>query len=269
MYPHFSASFFYKNALKGLNMKGLIEFFGGILIYSNDKFVCTNHIKLCLKFYTSRVLEEKCTCRPACLIFSNPMKTFLIFPNLLLIIYLKKKIDRSEAQTPESNQSTVDENESFDHSMLDDDKSMQDSPPSIISSTTGRPRNSSNNDSFKRNCGSYRSLDRLSRGPGRVSVWSDKITKQIAIPFKGSISSQLMCEACHYKSVVKVDNFDSITLNLPEKGGQILSLGQLLGDYVTPETVTDVECESCNHISNHNKTITFTKLPPCLVSSHK
>lgn len=180
------------------------------------------------------------------------------------------RLVRSEAQTPESNQSTVDENESFDHSMLDDDdkeKSLQDSPPSIISSTTGRPRNSnSNGDPFKRNCGSYRSLDRLSRGPGRVSVWNDKLTKQIAIPFKGSISSQLMCSSCCFKSVVRVDKFETITLNLPEVRGQLLSLGTLLSDYVSPETVNDVECESCNQITNHNKTITFTKLPPCLVS---
>lgn len=121
------------------------------------------------------------------------------------------RLVRSEAQTPESNQSTCDENESIDHSMLDDEdnknSSLQESPPSIISTTTGRPARSrnpsmSNGDAFsKRNCGSYRSLDRLSRGPGRVSVWSEKITKQIPPPFRGSISSQLMCTSCNYKSV--------------------------------------------------------------------
>lgn len=187
------------------------------------------------------------------------------------------RLVRSEAQTPESNQSTVDENESIDHSLFDDEDnrnaSLQDSPPSIISTSTGRPartRNTSmsqsNGDAFsKRNCGSYRSLDRLSRGPGRVSVWSEKITKKVPPPFCGSISSQLMCTSCSYKSVVRVDKFDSITLNLPEQKVQtLLSLGQLLGEYVAPETVNDVECESCNKISNHTKTLTFTKLPPCL-----
>lgn len=189
------------------------------------------------------------------------------------------RLVRSEAQTPESNQSTVDENESIDHSMMDDDggrnSSLQDSPPSIISASTGRPARSRNpsmsqsngfGDAFsKRNCGSYRSLDRLSRGPGRVSVWSQKITKQVPPPFRGSISSQLMCTSCNYKSVVRVDKFDSITLNLPEQKGQtLLSLGQLLGEYVAPETVNDVECESCNKVSSHTKTLTFTKLPPCL-----
>lgn len=187
------------------------------------------------------------------------------------------RLVRSEAQTPESNQSTVDENESIDHSLLDDDdnknSSLQDSPPSIISMSTGRPARSrnpstsqSNGDPFsKRNCGSYRSLDRLSRGPGRVSVWSEKITKKIPPPFCGSISSQLMCTSCSYKSVVRVDKFDSITLNLPDTKLQtLLSLGQLLGEYVAPETVNDVECESCNKIANHTKTLTFTKLPPCL-----
>lgn len=181
------------------------------------------------------------------------------------------RLVRSEAQTPESNQSTVDENESIDHSMFDDDdkdrSSIQDSPPSIISASTPRKIIQNNGgDAFtKRNCGSYRSLDRLSRGPGRVSVWNDKITKQIAIPFKGSISSQLMCTSCCFKSVVRVDKFESITLNLPEKSQSLLSLGQLLSDYVAQETVTDVECESCNKISNHQRTVTFTKLPQCLV----
>lgn len=64
---------------------------------------------------------------------------------------------------------------------------------------------------------------------------------------------------------MRVDKFDSITLNLPEQKVQtLLSLGQLLGEYVAPENVNDVECESCNKISNHTKTLTFTKLPPCL-----
>jgi ubiquitin carboxyl-terminal hydrolase 30 len=136
------------------------------------------------------------------------------------------RLVRSEAQTPESNQSTVDENEAIDHSILDE--SLQDSPPSIISMTTGRPARSrnpsmsqSNGDAFKRGCGSYRSLDRLSRGPGRVSVWSEKITKQIPPPFRGSISSQLQCSGCNYKSVVRVDKFDSVTLNLPEQKSQV------------------------------------------------
>lgn len=212
-----------------------------------------------------KAIQQSLPARPSSAMLTEFDKdTYNESSNLLRLV-------RSEAQTPESNQSTVDENESFDHSMLDDDdkdkSSIQDSPPSIISSTTGRPRNSSNGDAFKRNCGSYRSLDRLSRGPGRVSVWNEKVTKQIAIPFKGSISSQLMCSSCGYKSVVRVDKFESVTLNLPETRCQsLLSLGQLLSDYVSPETLNDVECESCNQISNHNKTITFTKLPPCLVS---
>lgn len=186
------------------------------------------------------------------------------------------RLVRSEAQTPESNQSTVDENESIDHSTLDDDDfskncSIQDSPPSIVSAVGIRSNSNfsrSNGNAFsKRNgtYGSYRSLDRLSRGPGRVSVWSEKITKQIPPPFRGSISSQLACNSCNYKSVVRVDKFDSITLNLPETKIQtLLSLGNLLSEYVAPEVVTDVECESCNKISNHMKTLTFTKLPPCL-----
>lgn len=210
-------------------------------------------------------IQQPLPCRPSSAMLTEfDKETYNESSNLLRLV-------RSEAQTPESNQSTVDENESIDHSMFDDDdkdKSNQNSPPSIISATTIRQRNTNfgNGDAFNRHHGSYRSLDRLSRGPGRVSVWNANLTKQIAIPFKGSLSSQLTCSACNYKSVVRVDKFESITLNLPEISSQsLLSLGQLLGEYVQPEIVTDVECESCNQISNHNKIITFTKLPPCLV----
>lgn len=187
------------------------------------------------------------------------------------------RLVRSEAQTPESTHSTCDEDESLDQSqciMEFDEKSLLDSPPSIISAATMRPtrsRNPSvsqhqNGDSFsKRNSGSYRSLDRLTRGPGRVSVWNDRLTKQIPPPYRGALSSQLACAGCGYKSVVRVDKFDSITLNLPEtKASGILSLGHLLSEFVNAETLNDVECESCNKINSHTKTLTFGKLPPCL-----
>ena len=184
------------------------------------------------------------------------------------------RMARSEAQTPESNHSTVDENESIDHSLLDEqekDKSfLASSSSSIISTPTSLRQKDifSNGDPFgnRRNHGSYRSLDRLSRGPGRVSVWNLNLTKNIAIPFKGSISSQLQCASCNCKSVVRVDKFEIITLPLPESISQsLLSLGQLLSEYVQPEIVSDYECESCYENTNHNKTTTFTKLPPCLV----
>lgn len=215
-----------------------------------------------------KAIQQSFPCRPSSAMLTEfDKETYNESSNLLRLV-------RSEVQTPESNQSTVDENESIDQrdSMFDDDerdRSNQNSPPSIISTTTVRQRNNNfgNGDVFnKRNCGSYRSLDRLSRGPGRVSVWNTNLTKQIAIPFKGSLSSQLTCSACSHKSVVRVDKFESITLNLPENSNMsLLSLGTLLGEYVQPEIVTDVECETCNHIANHNKIITFTKLPPCLV----
>lgn len=157
---------------------------------------------------------------------------------------------RSEAQTPDST-SAVDENEAIDHSLFDDDDhNLRDSPPSIISMTKGRPANRSRNPSSSqfsdlafsnRNGGSYRSLDRLSRGPGRVSVWNEKMTKKIPPPFMGTISSQLQCSICSHKTIVRVDKFDSVTLNLPDekKSQPLLSLGQLLGDYVSPENGTN------------------------------
>lgn len=68
-------------------------------------------------------------------------------------------------------------------------------PPSVISAIGMRPSRSrtistcQNGDPLnKRISGSCRSLERLTRGPGRVSIWNDKITKQIPNPFKGGLS---------------------------------------------------------------------------------
>jgi hypothetical protein len=116
----------------------------------------------------------------------------------------------------------------------------------------------------KRISGSCRSLERLTRGPGRVSVWSDKITKQIPPPFRGGLSSQMICEGCGFKSVVRLDKFESITLNLPEIKVQGLSLGQLLTEFVAPETLQEVNCEHCNKQCQHTRQLTFGKLPSCL-----
>lgn len=112
----------------------------------------------------------------------------------------------------------------------------------------------------KRNSMSCRSLERLSRGPGRVSVWSEAAQIQIPHPFRGAQSSQMICTGCGFKSVVRYDKFDSITLTLPEIRRQGLSLGHLLSEYVTSETISDVECESCDRTCDHTKSLTFAKV---------
>lgn len=144
-------------------------------------------------------------------------------------------------------------------------------PPTFASTLPRGLRNSrklseqvGNGGLHKRTSGSFRSLERLNRGPGRVSVWSDMLNMQVPHPFRGGLSSQLVCGACNFKSVVRYDKFDSITLNLPETRNPGLSLGHLLSEYVAPETVHDVKCEHCNEVSSHTKSLTFGKLPPCL-----
>lgn len=116
----------------------------------------------------------------------------------------------------------------------------------------------------KRSSGSCRSLERLTRGPGRVSVWGDRQQIQVPHPFRGGLSSQLCCSGCGYKSVVRYDKFDSITLSLPELKNPGISLGNLLTEFIQPETLNGVQCESCNETTSHTKTLTFSKLPPCL-----
>lgn len=116
----------------------------------------------------------------------------------------------------------------------------------------------------KRNSMSCRSLERLSRGPGRVSVWSEEAQLQVPHPFRGAQSSQMVCSACGYKSVVRYDKFDSITLPLPEQRNPGLSLGHLLSEYIATESLSDVECDSCQATCTHSKSLTFAKLPACL-----
>ncbi|XP_058128020.1 ubiquitin carboxyl-terminal hydrolase 30 homolog [Anopheles ziemanni] len=116
----------------------------------------------------------------------------------------------------------------------------------------------------KRHSASYRSLERLNRGPGRVSVWGDKQHQQIPHPFRGGMGSQLQCGGCGYKSTVRYDKFDSITLPLPETAAPGLGIGNLLSDFIQPEMLDAVQCESCHETTTHTKTITFSKLPACL-----
>lgn len=111
---------------------------------------------------------------------------------------------------------------------------------------------------------SCRSLERLHRGPGRVSIWSNMMPSQVAHPFQGAMGAQIVCNGCGSKSAVRYDKFDSITLNLPPQRRSGQSLGHLLSDYITSEDLSDVKCDSCNETTTHTKSVTFAKLPACL-----
>lgn len=67
-------------------------------------------------------------------------------------------------------------------------------------------------------------------------------------------------KGCGYKSVVRYDKFDSLSLPLPEIKNPGVSLGHLLSEYVSSENLTDVTCESCSETCNHTKSVTFAKV---------
>lgn len=171
---------------------------------------------------------------------------------------------RSEAHTPDSPQSVCndmdDEEEPPDNAMLDNVIMSPMILPELRRSRSRSIQSHQNGDLNKRNSMSCRSLERLNRGPGRVSVWSEQAQIQIPHPFRGAQSSQLICTGCGHKSVVRYDKFDSITLPLPETKNPGLSLGHLLSEYIAAENLTDVTCESCSATCNHTKSLTFAKV---------
>lgn len=96
-------------------------------------------------------------------------------------------------------------------------------------------------------------------------------------PFTGTLTSQLRCTECGYKSAVRYDKFESLSLALPSGMGDLgwgrHKLHQLLTNFVTPEVVLDVQCEGCNEardpmlppiLSKQIKILNFGKLPICL-----
>lgn len=117
--------------------------------------------------------------------------------------------------------------------------------------------------------GSVLSLNDLSLRPSSLS-WHSGVTRKhrwisrscrtlqiaapppqiISQPFSGTLTSQLRCIECGYKSSVRYDKFESLSLALPSGMGDLgwgrHKLHQLLANFVTPEVVKDVECEGCN-----------------------
>ncbi|XP_054290808.1 ubiquitin carboxyl-terminal hydrolase 30 homolog isoform X1 [Macrosteles quadrilineatus] len=97
-----------------------------------------------------------------------------------------------------------------------------------------------------------------------------------ASPFCGLLTSQLQCVDCGFKSVVRYDKFDSLSLHLPEMGSgflQPITLAHLLDRFTQTESVNGVVCEGCNNnrapdqppiTTTSLKTLSIGKLPRCL-----
>lgn len=166
---------------------------------------------------------------------------------------------RSEAHTPDSPGSVCDD-ELPDNAMLDNIIASPMVIPEMRRKSRARSIQQNGDVGSKRGSLTYRSLERLNRGPNRVSVYGEQAQIQIPHPFRGAQSSQMICTGCGYKSVVRYDKFDSISLPLPENKNIGLSLGHLLSEYVASENLTDVTCESCNETCNHTKSVTFAKV---------
>lgn len=131
---------------------------------------------------------------------------------------------RSEAHTPDSPQSTcndLDDEQPLDDTMLDNMISSS-SPlaiPASLRKSRDRDRsrptqNYESGDGSKRNSITYRSLERLNRGPGRVSIYGEQAQIQVPHPFRGAQSSQMICTGCGYKV-----NFiiESLRITIQEK----------------------------------------------------
>lgn len=152
------------------------------------------------------------------------------------------------------------------------------------------------NESELSSMGSIMSLNELCGSSGALSFRSSSIRRnrwisrscralqmsgpppqQLGHPFSGTLTSQLRCTECGYKSAVRYDKFESLSLPLPSGAGDLgwgrHKLHQLLTDFVTPEVIQDVECEGCNKnrepgeppiLSRQIKILNFGKLPVCL-----
>ncbi|CAB0034584.1 unnamed protein product [Trichogramma brassicae] len=87
-------------------------------------------------------------------------------------------------------------------------------------------------------------------------------------PFSGLLTSQLICTECQWRSPVRFDKFESISLPLPPVTDMLmwkkLTLVSLLSRLVTKEVINDVQCDGCNKRCAAFKTLTIGKLPKSL-----
>ncbi|XP_063983317.1 ubiquitin carboxyl-terminal hydrolase 30 homolog [Diachasmimorpha longicaudata] len=87
-------------------------------------------------------------------------------------------------------------------------------------------------------------------------------------PFSGFLTSQLKCTRCQWRSPVRYDKLETVSLPLPPAGESISwrrhTLGELFSRLVTSEIINNVECDGCGTRSPAMKTLTMGKLPRCL-----
>ncbi|XP_076160248.1 ubiquitin specific protease 30 isoform X2 [Ptiloglossa arizonensis] len=86
-------------------------------------------------------------------------------------------------------------------------------------------------------------------------------------PFSGLLTSQLQCSNCKWKSAVRYDKLETVSLPLPPLSPHMRSyhtLEELLTRFVTSEIVQDVLCDGCGMHCLSTKTLTLGKLPKCL-----
>ncbi|XP_043282295.1 ubiquitin carboxyl-terminal hydrolase 30 homolog [Venturia canescens] len=89
-------------------------------------------------------------------------------------------------------------------------------------------------------------------------------------PFSGLLTSQLQCTNCEWKSPVRYDKLESVSLPLPpletptRRRWNRHTLGELLDRLVASEIIHNVECDGCSSRCAAIKTLTLGKLPRCL-----
>ncbi|XP_034952468.1 ubiquitin carboxyl-terminal hydrolase 30 homolog [Chelonus insularis] len=87
-------------------------------------------------------------------------------------------------------------------------------------------------------------------------------------PFSGLLTSQLKCTNCNWKSAVRYDKLETISLPLPPAGEALTwrrhTLAELFSRFVTSEVIQNVECNGCSTRCSAMKTLTLGKLPRCL-----
>ncbi|RZF42687.1 hypothetical protein LSTR_LSTR001482 [Laodelphax striatellus] len=100
----------------------------------------------------------------------------------------------------------------------------------------------------------------------------------IPSPFTGFLTSQTKCTECGFKSVLRYDKFDSLSVHLPpvEEGTGTTpshTLTQLLDRFVSTELINGFNCDGCNKdapegsppiLSSALKNLSIGKLPRCL-----
>ncbi|CAD6210044.1 GSCOCG00012776001-RA-CDS, partial [Cotesia congregata] len=87
-------------------------------------------------------------------------------------------------------------------------------------------------------------------------------------PFSGLLTSQLKCTNCNWKSAVRYDKLETISLPLPPASEALTwrrhTLSELFSRLVTSEVIHNVECNGCTSRCEAIKTLTLGKLPRCL-----